>query len=100
RFPECPETHQNHPEPPIFHSNIRNVGSFLDLVRSNEDMGNDYIENDFIPPTTEEIRNARLLATVLPDDIGSHATLIAAALCADSEGGDPESRSSLSGTSP
>ena len=64
---------------------------FLTLVRSNEDMGNDYIENDFIPPTTEEIRNARLLATVLPDDIGSHATLIAAALCADSEGGDPES---------
>ena len=24
---------------------------FLDLVRSNEDLGNDYIENDFISPT-------------------------------------------------
>lgn len=30
---------------------------FLDLVRSNEDLGNDYIENDFGPPTTEEIRS-------------------------------------------
>jgi hypothetical protein len=30
---------------------------FLNLVRSNEDMGNDYII-EFTPPTTEEIRNA------------------------------------------
>jgi hypothetical protein len=35
---------------------------FLDLVRSNEDLGDDYIENDFMSPTTEEIRNARPLA--------------------------------------
>jgi len=27
---------------------------FLELVRSNEDMGDEYIENDFMPPTTEE----------------------------------------------
>lgn len=27
----------------------------LDVVRSNEDIGSDYIENDFISPTTEEI---------------------------------------------
>src|SRR3984893_18257239 len=26
---------------------------FLDLVRSNEDMGSDYIENNFMSPTTE-----------------------------------------------
>jgi len=55
---------------------------FLNLVRSNEDMGNDYIENDFMSPTTEEIRNARPLVTVLPEDIVSHVTLIPAALCA------------------
>jgi hypothetical protein len=55
---------------------------FLHLVRSNEDMGNEYIENDFMSPTTEEIRNARPLATVLPQDVLSHATLIAATLCA------------------
>jgi hypothetical protein len=37
---------------------------FLNLVRSNEDMGNDYII-ELKPPTAEEIRNARPLATVL-----------------------------------
>jgi hypothetical protein len=50
---------------------------FLDLVRSNEDLGNDYIENDFGPPTTEDIRNARPLAEVLPQDVMTHATLVA-----------------------
>jgi hypothetical protein len=41
---------------------------FLDLVRSNEEMGSDYIENDFMSPTTEEIRNARPLVLVLPEE--------------------------------
>ncbi|MGA8618123.1 MAG: hypothetical protein WB660_06325 [Candidatus Sulfotelmatobacter sp.] len=31
---------------------------FLELV-SNPDMGNDYIENDLLSPTTEEIKDAR-----------------------------------------
>ena len=61
---------------------------FLDLVRSNEDMGSEYIENDFMSPTTEEIRNARPLVAVLPEDIVSRATLIASAVCAAAEG-DP-----------
>jgi hypothetical protein len=39
------------------------------LIRSNEDLGNDYIENDFMAPTNEEIRNARPLQTILPDDV-------------------------------
>ena len=60
---------------------------FLNLVRSNEDMGSDYIENDFMPPTTEEIRNARPLVAVLPEDIVSRATLLATVLCAGTEGG-------------
>jgi hypothetical protein len=60
---------------------------FLDFVHSNEDLGNDYIENDF----TEKIKNARPLATVLPDDIVGHATLIAMALRAGTEEGDAES---------
>jgi hypothetical protein len=60
---------------------------FLDLVRSNEEMGSDYIENDFVSPTTEEIRNARPLVAVLPEDIVSRATLIASVLCAGTEGG-------------
>jgi hypothetical protein len=66
-----------------------NKDQFLDLVRSNVDMGSDYIENDFMSPTTEEIRNARPLVAVLPEDIVSRATLIASALCAGTEG-DPE----------
>jgi hypothetical protein len=60
-------------------------GQFLDLVRSNEVMGSDYIENDFMSPTTEEIRNARPLVAVLPEDILSRATLIALAICAAAE---------------
>jgi hypothetical protein len=50
---------------------------FLDLVRSNEDLGNDYIESDFGTPTTEKIRNARPLPAVLPQDVMTHATLVA-----------------------
>jgi hypothetical protein len=55
---------------------------FLHLVRTNEDMGNDYIENDFMSPTAEEIRDARPLETVLPLDIVNHVALIAATLFA------------------
>jgi len=66
-----------------------NKDQFLDLVRSNVEMGSDYIENDFMSPTTEEIRNARPLVAVLPEDIVIRATLIASALCAGTEG-DPE----------
>jgi hypothetical protein len=54
---------------------------FLNLVRSNEDMGKDYIF-ELTPPTTEEIRNARPLATVLPHDALTHVMLIAVTLCA------------------
>jgi hypothetical protein len=58
---------------------------FLDLVRSNEDLGDDYIENDFMSPTTEEIRNARPLAAVLPKDVMTHATLVATTIFAGAE---------------
>ena len=54
------------------------------MVRSNEDMGKDYII-EFTPPTTEEIRSARPLAMVLPHDALTHAMLITATLCADTE---------------
>jgi hypothetical protein len=50
---------------------------FMDLIRANEDIGNDYIENDFMLPTNEEIRNARPLQTILPEDVLSRAVLIA-----------------------
>jgi hypothetical protein len=57
---------------------------FLNLVRSNEDMGNEYII-ELTPPTTEEIRNARPLAMVLPHDALTHTMLIAVTLCAGTE---------------
>ena len=58
---------------------------FLDLVRSNEDLGDDYIENDFMSPTTEESRNARPLAAVLPQDVMTHAILVATTIFAGAE---------------
>ncbi len=60
----------------------RDKDQFLNLVRSNEDMGSDYIENEFMSPTTEEIRNARPLVVVLPEEVVSRATLVASVLCA------------------
>jgi hypothetical protein len=48
-------------------------------------MGNDYVV-EFTPPTAEEVRNARPLTTVLPQDALTHAMLIAAAVCAGTEG--------------
>ena len=56
------------------------------MVRSNEDMGDDYVI-EFTPPTTEEIRNAGPLATVLPQDALTHAIQIAATLSAGTEDG-------------
>jgi hypothetical protein len=58
---------------------------FPDLVRSLEDLGDDYIENDFTSPTTEEIRNARPIAAVLPQDLMTHATLVATTIFAGAE---------------
>jgi hypothetical protein len=40
--------------------------------------GNNYIENDLLSPTTEEIKDACPLATVLPQNALAHALLIAA----------------------
>ena len=60
---------------------MKKTGS-LDLVRSNEDLGSDCVENDFAPPTIEGIRNARPLAAVLPQDVMAHATLAATTVVA------------------
>jgi hypothetical protein len=65
-------------------SSPKEKNEFLNLVRSNEDMGKDYMI-EFTPPSTEEIRNARPLATVLPQDALAHAVLMAATLCAGTE---------------
>jgi hypothetical protein len=54
-------------------------------VRSNPEMGNDYIENDLLSPTTKEIKDARPLAMVLPQDVLNHATLITATVREDTQ---------------
>jgi hypothetical protein len=57
---------------------------FMGLIRSNQELGNDYIENDLMRPTVEEIRNARPLAAVLPDEVMARVALLATAVCTDS----------------
>src|ERR1700693_1236392 len=68
----------------FFFSSPEDKNEILNLVHSNEDMGNDYII-ELTPPTSEEIRNARPLATVLPQDALTQVMLIAATLCAGTE---------------
>jgi hypothetical protein len=55
---------------------------FLDLVRGNQGMGYSYVEEEFIVPVASEIRDARPLAMVLPNDVVEEATLLAATLVA------------------
>jgi hypothetical protein len=54
---------------------------FLELIRSNQELGNEYIENDLMTPTVEEIRDARPLAAVLPQRVMARATLVATTFC-------------------
>ena len=49
-------------------------------------MGNDYIENDLLSPTTEEIRDACPLAMVLTQEVLKHAALIAQPCVARTQG--------------
>jgi hypothetical protein len=59
---------------------------FLEMVRSNDDLGDHYIDTDFIRPTLDEIREARLIATVLPQEALVRASLVAAMICSGSPG--------------
>jgi hypothetical protein len=54
---------------------------FLDLVRSNEELGDDYVVNDLIKPVKEEIRDARPLTTILPERALTRALLVATSIC-------------------
>jgi hypothetical protein len=59
---------------------------FLEMVRSNDDLGTHYIETDLLRPTLDEIREARPIATVLPQEALVRASLMAAAVCSGSSG--------------
>jgi hypothetical protein len=56
---------------------------FLNMVRMNEELMSDYLENDLLVPTFDEILNGRPLAAVLPEDVLAHVTLVATLLCAE-----------------
>lgn len=56
---------------------------FLNMVRLNEELTSDYLENDLLVPTFDEILDGRPLAAVLPDDVLAHVTLVATLLCAN-----------------
>jgi hypothetical protein len=53
---------------------------FLGLIRSNDDMGTEYIDNDLLKPVKEEIRDARPLAAVLPQAALTRALWVAASV--------------------
>jgi hypothetical protein len=55
--------------------------TFLDLIRSNDELGDEYVENDLIQPAMEEIRDARPVAAVLPEAALTRALLIATIIC-------------------
>ena len=50
---------------------------FLDLIRSNDDLGSEYVDTDLIQPVKDEIRIARPLAEVLPRTALTRAILVA-----------------------
>jgi hypothetical protein len=50
---------------------------FLDFIRSNDQLGNEYIVNDLIQPVRKEIRDAQPLAAVLPKSAMARALVIA-----------------------
>jgi hypothetical protein len=56
---------------------------FLKMVRLNEELTSDYLENDLLVPTLDEILDGRPLAAVLPADVLAHVTLVATLLCTD-----------------
>jgi hypothetical protein len=54
---------------------------FLNMVRSNHDLGDEYVDNDLVRPAVDEIRKAQPIAAVLPVDVFARATLVATAVC-------------------
>ena len=58
---------------------------FLDLIRSNNDLGSEYIDNDLIQPVKDEVRIAQPLAKVLPPLALTRALLVATTVCSSSQ---------------
>jgi hypothetical protein len=67
-------------------SGPENKARFLEMVRSNDDLGNDYVETDLLRPILDEVRDARPIAEILPGDVLVRATLVAATICSATSG--------------
>jgi len=63
-------------------SSVEHKHRFLDLIRSNEDMGELYVRDQFLIPSISEIQEARPLSMVLPSDVVQEAAVIATTLLA------------------
>lgn len=61
-------------------ASLEDKNEFLCLVSTNSDLGCSYIEDDITVPTAAEIRNARPLAMLLPNDVLLPVSLVATSL--------------------
>jgi hypothetical protein len=59
-------------------SSVREKNEFLNLIRSNGELGNQYAENELFQPSKDEIQIARPLANVLPKTALTRALGVAA----------------------
>lgn len=63
---------------------------FLYLIRSNDDLGSEYIDHDLVKPVKDEIRDARPLAAVLPQLALTRALLVATIVCNSTKQSTPQ----------
>jgi hypothetical protein len=58
---------------------------FLELISTDENMGETYIRDEFSVPTLDEIQKALPLSMVLPNDVVQEVTVIATTLIAGAQ---------------
>ena len=59
-------------------SSLTEKERFLEFIRSNNELGNEYVTNDLVQPVKDEIRDAQPLAAILPKAALARALMIAA----------------------
>lgn len=62
-------------------SGPENKARFLEMVRSNDNLGDDKVETDLLRPILDEIRETRPIAKILPRYVLVRGTLVAATIC-------------------
>jgi hypothetical protein len=69
-----------------FFSTPEEKARFLQMVRSNDDLGNHYFDSDLLRPTLDEIRESDRSLPWLPQEVLVRASLVAAMICSGSSG--------------